>query len=63
MMQTSPSTLEITFKRSIWRLTLDGVFYGDYRSRRHATDSADAAARDLRAKGRTVTIVTPAPVQ
>ncbi|PZO55235.1 MAG: hypothetical protein DCF16_03440 [Alphaproteobacteria bacterium] len=62
-MQTNPSTLEITYRRSIWRLTLDGAFYGDYRSRRHATDSADAAARGLRAEGRVVTIVTPAPVQ
>jgi len=59
-MQARPSTLEITYRRSIWRLTLDGVFYGDYRSRRHATDSADAAARGLRATGRAVTIVTAA---
>jgi hypothetical protein len=54
------STLLITFKRGIWRITLDGAFYGDYRSQRHAVDSANAAATALRAKGRTINIVAPA---
>jgi len=53
------STFNITFKRQIWRVTLDGVFYGDYRSRRHATDSADAAAEALRKQGRNVTVLAP----
>jgi hypothetical protein len=51
------STLLITFNRRIWRITLDGAFYGDYRSKRHAVESADAAALALRSKGRTVNVV------
>ncbi len=58
-MNAAASVFEITLRRRIWRVTLDGVFYGDYRSRRHATQSADAAARDLRGSGRLVTIVPP----
>jgi hypothetical protein len=59
---TAPaSTLLITLNRRIWRITLDGVFYGDYRSQRHAAESADAAATALRGKGRTVNIVAAAP--
>ncbi|MBX9747218.1 MAG: hypothetical protein K2X34_09970 [Hyphomonadaceae bacterium] len=59
-MNAAPATtLQITLKRRIWRITLDGVFYGDYRTRRHADDSADAAADALRKQGRTVTIVVP----
>jgi hypothetical protein len=54
-----PSVLQITLSRRIWRITLDGAFYGDYRTRRHATDSADAAAAELRSKGRLVTILAP----
>jgi hypothetical protein len=58
-MSALPSTLNITLNHRIWRITLDGAFYGDYRTRRHATDSADAAASALRAQGRVVTIVAP----
>ena len=58
-MSALPSTLNITLKHRIWRITLDGAFYGDYRTRRHATDSADAAAAALRTQGRVVTIVGP----
>lgn len=61
-MSAPASTFLITFNRRIWRVTLDGVFYGDYRSRRHATDSADAAAMALRSKGRIVNIVAPPPI-
>jgi hypothetical protein len=52
-----PSILCITLSRRIWRITLDGAFYGDYRSHRHATDSAEAAAVALRSGGRVVTII------
>lgn len=58
-MNALPSTLCITLKHSIWRITIDGAFYGDYRTRRHATDSADAAAEALRTQGRVVNIVEP----
>jgi hypothetical protein len=53
------STLRITLKRRIWRVTIDDVFYGDYRSQRHATESAEAAAATLRTQGRRVTILAP----
>jgi hypothetical protein len=60
-MSRPPSTLQISVRHSIWRVTLDGVFYGDYRSIGQATDGADAAAETLRAQGRVVTIVAPPP--
>lgn len=56
---STASTLRITLKNRIWRITVDGAFYGDYRTRRHATESADAAAVALRAQGRVVTIIAP----
>jgi hypothetical protein len=56
-MSARVSTLLITLKRRIWRITLDGAFYGDYRSERHANESADAAAAALRSEGRKVNIV------
>lgn len=52
------SIIQITLRRRIWRLTLDGVFYGDYRSERHALESAEAAAVMMRQAGRSVKIVT-----
>lgn len=58
-MNETVSTLEIHLNRRIWRVTRDGVFYGDYRTRRHADDSAEAAAAVLRAQGSTVRIVAP----
>lgn len=60
-MSAPASTFHITLSRRIWRVTLDGAFYGDYRSRRHAVESTDAAAATLRGQGRVVTIVE-APV-
>jgi hypothetical protein len=61
-MSAPVSTLVITLKRRIWRITLDGVFYGDYRTARHATESAEAAAAALRHQGRRVNVVTPQPM-
>lgn len=46
-------------RHSIWRVTLDDKFYGDYRSLSIATEAAAAGAVSLRAKGRKVTIATP----
>jgi hypothetical protein len=51
------SILRITLRRRIWRITLDDAFYGDYRTQRHATESAEAAAATLRTQGRRVTIL------
>lgn len=56
---SAPSVLRITLSRRIWRITLDGTFYGDYRTHRHAVESANAAAHTLRNQGRAVTIVAP----
>lgn len=56
-MNAPAAVIEIALFRQIWRVTLDGVFYGDYRSRRHASEGADAAALALRAGGRMVQIV------
>jgi hypothetical protein len=53
------SILRITFRRRIFRITLDDVFYGDYRTHRHAAESAEAAAAALRTQGRRVTILAP----
>jgi hypothetical protein len=58
-MNPAVSTLEIRLSRRIWRVTLDGAFYGDYRTRRHADESAEAAAAALRKQGRAVEVVVP----
>jgi hypothetical protein len=52
-----PAILLVHARRGIWRVTLDGSFYGDYRSRRHAIESVDAAAVALRNSGRVVQIM------
>ncbi len=55
-MSSEPATFRIAVRHSIWRVTLDDAFYGDYRSLSSATEAADAS---LRAKGRKVTIAAP----
>jgi hypothetical protein len=56
-MAVPSSVIQITLRRRIWRLTLDGAFYGDYRSERHAVESAEAAAVTMRRAGRSVKII------
>lgn len=51
------STLRVSLRHHIWRVTLDGSFYGDYRAEMEAMESAEAAAEALRGCGRLVTIV------
>lgn len=58
-MTTEPATFRISVRHSIWRVTLDNAFYGDYRTLDQASDGADAGAVSLRAEGRKVTIVAP----
>jgi hypothetical protein len=41
----------------VWRATLDGQFFGDYRSSRQASEGVEEAALALRADGRTVRVV------
>ena len=58
-MSSEPVTFRIVGRHSIWRVTLDDTFYGDYRSLSLAIEAADAGAVPLRAKGRKVTIAAP----
>jgi hypothetical protein len=58
-MSAPRSTFQLTLRHSIWRVTLDGVFYGDYRTKRQALESAEAGAQALRDNGRHVQIQTP----
>lgn len=58
-MSQTVSTFQISERHSILRVTLDGEFYGDYRSLSLATEGADAGAATLRAKGNKVTVVAP----
>ncbi|HVK82411.1 MAG TPA: hypothetical protein VM915_17560 [Verrucomicrobiae bacterium] len=51
------STLRLTVRHHIWRVSLDGAFYGDYRSLAGAMEGAEDAATSLRAHGRVVTII------
>lgn len=57
-MSALPAIIDVTLRKRIWRVTLDGAFYGDYRSERHATESVEAAAAALRKSGRVVQIKT-----
>ncbi len=43
--------------RGIWRVTLNGRFYGDYREKRHALDAIDDARRTQESEGRRVSVV------
>ena len=56
-MSAPPSTFHIHLRRGIWRVTLDHVFYGDYRAKDHAVESAESGAQALRERGRNVQIV------
>ena len=53
------STLQIALRHGIWRVTLDGAFFGDYRSKTHAIEGLDDARRALTAAGRVVNVVAP----
>lgn len=47
----------VTLRHGIWRITKDGVFYGDYRTKAHAIEGAEAARKALKQAGRTAKIV------
>jgi hypothetical protein len=53
------STFEIAERHGIWRVTLDGVFFGDYRSQANALDGLGDAQRALTSAGRVVSVVAP----
>lgn len=54
------SVFLVTQRRRIWRVTLNDVFFGDYRSKRNAIESAEEASRRLSAAGKTPTILVAA---
>lgn len=56
----SASIFHIEQRNSIWRVSLDGRFFGDFRSQTQARASVDEAAVALRASGRVVQVL-PAP--
>lgn len=56
-MSAPGSILQITFRHNIWRVWLDSKFYGDYRSRADAVESAETAQRDMARTGRRSSIV------
>jgi hypothetical protein len=43
-MAASRLTFRILLRHGIWRVSLDGRFYGDYRSRSDALEAAEQAA-------------------
>lgn len=54
------STFCLTFRHRIWRVTLDGEFFGDYRSKDQALQGVDDASHALGTVGRTVKVVVNA---
>jgi len=46
------SILQITLRHGIWRIRLDGEFFGDYRSKSHALEAANTAQRAMAETGR-----------
>jgi hypothetical protein len=54
------STFQLALRHGIWRVTLDGVFFGDYRSKAHALDGLADARRALAAGGRSIDVLMPA---
>ena len=46
----------LAHRRGIWRVTKDGVFYGDYRTKTNGTEAVEMATSALRQAGRSVSI-------
>lgn len=59
-MSSAKSVFLVTQRRRIWRVTLNDVFFGDYRSKRNALESIEEASRTLSAAGKTPTILVAA---
>jgi hypothetical protein len=59
-MTAGKSVFLITQRRRIWRVTLNDVFFGDYRSKRNAVESVEEASRKLSAAGKISTILVAA---
>ena len=48
------SIFVLTLRHRIWRVTFDGLFYGDYRSERDAMEGIEDAQRKLASVARVV---------
>jgi hypothetical protein len=58
-MSAPPSTFELKVHHGIWRVTLDGLFFGDYRSKANAVEGIGESQRALAGAGRFVKIIMP----
>ena len=47
----------LSLRRAIWRVTMDGIFFGDYRNKQQALDGIADARLGLEASGRVIKIV------
>ena len=47
----------VSLTRSIWRVTLSGAFFGDYRSKQNALKAVAEARQDLDAGGKHSSVV------
>lgn len=54
------SILQITLWHGIWRIRLDGEFFGDYRSKSHALEAANTAQRAMAETGRIAEVANDA---
>jgi len=57
---TLRSIFQLALRHGIWRVTLDGAFFGDYRAKAHALDGLSDARRELTAAGRSIDVLMPA---
>jgi hypothetical protein len=58
-MTASKSTFELVLRHGIWRVTLEGAFYGDYRSKLQAMEAAESGAQALRDRGHAADVRVP----
>lgn len=56
-MSISNAVYSVQAHRGLWRVSLDGKYFGDYRSKEHALASVATAMRCLEATGRFASIV------
>lgn len=57
-MEQGRSIFHIGERGGIWRVQLDGRFFGDYRSQRQARESVEEAAALLRVSGSSVQVLS-----
>lgn len=55
-MSAPASVFHLAVRHQIWRVTLDGAFFGDYRSKSQAMEGVDEARRAMKTVGRTATV-------